>query len=294
MNIACRELAPQAPTPMTLPPPLPSHTLDRTPPKQAVILAAGVGSRLGTSALEKPKCLLPLSHKTLLEIQIETYLSIGVEEVCVVVGYRKELIEPVVKRYPNTITIENPIYANSNSLYSLWLTREWIRGAFACSNADVVAHPDIFRRILETPMTALGMDTGTGFHDEHMKIEVFNNRVRSISKSLPKRRTNGENVGILSIAQNDVVKFMNTIDEIVVHGGENLWVPAVLHQMVSKELLKVHAEDITGLPWIEIDFGTDLLEARRQIWPLIAPKTQPAQAFKTPTATPQFVSQRAS
>ncbi|NQU50534.1 MAG: NTP transferase domain-containing protein [Planctomycetes bacterium] len=98
---------------MTLPPPLPSHTLDRTAPKQAVILAAGVGSRLGTSALEKPKCLLPLSHKTLLEIQIETYLSIGVEEVCVVVGYRKELIEPVVKRYPNTITIENPIYANS-------------------------------------------------------------------------------------------------------------------------------------------------------------------------------------
>ncbi len=279
---------------MSFTPPLSQSALDSPVPKQAIILAAGTGSRLGPSALEKPKCLLPLAHKTLLEIQIETYRSLGVQEICVVVGYRKELVEPVAQRYPNITIIENPIYDASNSLYSLWLTRDWIRGAFAVSNADVVADPEIFRRILSAPMTSLGVDTGTGYHEEHMKVEIKNDRVRSISKGLPPRRTHGENVGILSIAQNDARPFLETIDEIVRHGGENLWVPAVLHRMVTSNLIQVAAQDITGLPWIEIDFCGDLKDARKDIWPAIAPQTQSLQAYPTPTTPPHFASSKAS
>jgi choline kinase len=251
-------------------------------PEQAIILAAGTGSRLGPFANGKPKCLLPIGNRTLLELQIQTYLNLGVKEVAVVVGYRKELIEPVVSHFSDCRTIENPYFAETNSLYSLWQARDWIRGSFACSNADVVAHPDIFARILGAPGTSLGFDAGSGQDEEHMKVEVADGRALAIGKQLPADRTHGENVGILSFDADGSSKVLPLAEQIIQNGGEQRWVPTALHHMAATRAVEILAVDITGLPWAEIDFPADLEFARHQIWPRISapciPESKTAEA----------------
>ncbi len=244
-------------------------TSDRAP-RQAVILAAGVGSRLGKAAAGLPKCLQPLGDHTLLELQIDIFKSLGVEEICVVVGYRSELIRRVVARYPGCTTVENVRYAETNSLYSLWVAREWIKGAFACINADVVAHPELFRRVLCAGVSALGCDYASGDEDEHMKIDAREGWVRGMSKKLSAARVVGENVGLLSFDAAGAAAMLAAVERMVAEGQDRSWVPAAVDRITSSGVARVRAVDVTGLPWTEVDFPEDLENARLRVWPRLA------------------------
>ncbi len=258
------------PTPSPFPSAQSAQSAQSAPP-QAVILAAGTGSRLGRLANGKPKCLLPIRNRTLLEIQIDSLLRQGVQEVCVVAGYRRELIEPVVDSFACCSMIVNPVFADTNSLYSLWLTRDWLRGAFACTNADVVAHPEVYRRVLHAAATAVGCDRQTGHDEEQMKIEVDCGRVVSMSKNMPAQQSNGENVGLVRFDQQGYAAMLPLMEQIIAAGGHGSWVPAALNHLAVTRQLEIEAVDVTGLPWTEIDFPEDLAFARREVWPLISP-----------------------
>jgi len=214
-------------------------------------------------------------------LQLETLAELGIEDVCVVVGHQKELILDCLKQFPRATAIENIRYAETNSLYSLWLCRRWVRGAFVCMNADVLAHPNIYREILNSNKTAVGCDRSSGHEDEHMKIEVSNGRVVAMGKALDSKKAWGENVGIVSYNEKGSRKVFRVAQEIIEQGGENCWSPAALDQLAREDQLKIKAVDITGLPWTEIDFPEDLETARFQVWPRIIaslPRPQTAVA----------------
>src|SRR5262245_12273391 len=109
---------------------------------KAVILAAGQGTRIRSVHGDHPKCLIQVGDNTILDHQLEALSIAGVEEVAIVVGYeREQIIRHVRARYsgacPRVHFIENPAFAITNNIYSLWLAREWVRGdSFVCLNAD--------------------------------------------------------------------------------------------------------------------------------------------------------------
>src|SRR5262249_22837474 len=112
---------------------------------KAVILAAGQGTRIRAVHGECPKCLIKVDEKTILDHQIEGLHAAGVDEIAIVVGYEKnQIIRHVHRRFgPRRAAqinfIENPAFAITNNIYSLWLARDWIGGAgFVCLNADVI------------------------------------------------------------------------------------------------------------------------------------------------------------
>jgi len=103
---------------------------------RAVILAAGRGSRMGQFGDDRPKCLIELAGKPLIERQIAALLRGGLEEIGVVRGYRAEMIN-----YPNVSYFANPRWAETNMVMSLSCAAQWLR-----SGPAIVSYADIFYR----------------------------------------------------------------------------------------------------------------------------------------------------
>ncbi len=231
--------------------------------KQAVILAAGRGRRLGPILNGKPKCLLEVGGKSLIGHQVETLRELGVEQICVVVGYGAAYVYDALD--DDIAFVVNPRYADTNSLFSLWLTAAWIKGPFMLMNSDVLAHPDIYRRILESEKTCLAYDSTSGSDEEEMKIQLLDGRVRAISKTMPAAQADGENVGIIHFKSHEAAGVLREADRLIRKGKTDHWSPAAIDGIVNK--FDFGAEDIADLPWTEIDFPADLDKARTKVWP---------------------------
>lgn len=227
---------------------------------QAVILAAGRGTRLGEGL---PKCLIQLGDRALIHHQLDVLHGAGIEDVCVVVGYGAERVRAAVG--DGCHYIENPRFAETNSLYSLWLTREWVRGPFLQVNCDLVAHPRVYHRLLATSGNALAYDSDSGDAAEHMKVAVRRGLLRDISKQLDPARSCGENLGLLKYDGDAVRMLFQEAGALIAAGGENSWSPAALARMARR--VPVRCIDMAGLPWAEIDFVEDILYARCEVLP---------------------------
>src|SRR5919109_3038090 len=99
---------------------------------RAVILAAGKGSRLNGTIGDKPKCLVRVGDRTLIERQIETFRSVGIDDIKVIVGCQADRGQQACGN--GVSYIENTGYAQTNSLYSLWLARPLLLDGFLVTN----------------------------------------------------------------------------------------------------------------------------------------------------------------
>lgn len=230
--------------------------------KQAVILAAGRGSRLGEG---RPKCLVRLGHQTLIDHQLAALRAAGVDAVCVVVGYGAGEVRAALGGRCHYV--ENTRFAETNSLYSLWLTREWVRGPFLLLNCDLVAHPDIYRRLVSTGGSALAYDSLSGDGEEHMKVIVRNGLLQDIGKRLDPARSCGENLGLLQYDARGARLLFEEAHELIAAGGERSWAPAATARLARR--VPVRCVDVAGLPWTEIDFVEDVLYARCEVLPAL-------------------------
>lgn len=100
---------------------------------RAIILAAGMGTRLGELTRDTPKCMMEVGGRTLLERQIEGWRKAGASEIVVVRGYLSDHIQ-----YPGVTYVENTDYAHNGLLLSLMTARALMQGGFAFSYADTV------------------------------------------------------------------------------------------------------------------------------------------------------------
>ncbi len=233
--------------------------------KQAVILAAGQGSRLN-GADGRPKCLSRVGDATLIDHQIRSLRRLGIEQIAVVVGYRRHEIEQVLRDRVHYII--NDRYSTTNSLYSLWLARSWIVGDFVLVNGDVLAHPAIFSRLAAVKGNALAFDSSSGEEAEHMKVYSPNGLLRSIGKSLPLAMTSGENVGILRFTAVGARRLFKAAGQLITNGGNKFWAPAAVDRVARLEAIE--CVDIAGMDWVEIDFPQDLRKAQERMWPVLA------------------------
>jgi choline kinase len=173
---------------------------------KAVILAAGQGTRIRAVHGERPKCLITVDDKTILDHQIEGLLPSGIDEIAIVVGYEKQqIIRHVHRRFgrhtPKITFIENPAFAITNNIYSLWLAREWIRGdGFVCLNADVVFDPQILSAAIRTG-SHVSMIVDPEWRDETMKVIIAEGQVVRMSKKISRLEFSGTYIGITVFQQ---------------------------------------------------------------------------------------------
>jgi choline kinase len=234
---------------------------------KAIILAAGKGTRLDGAAV-KPKCLVDVGGSTLLQRQIDTLRSLDVTKIVVVVGFGADSIR---EECDDEISfVENAKFAETSSLYSLWLAREHMLDGFVVLNSDVLFHPQMLADLLESnhPDALLISDADPNpLGDEEMKIKVRDQFVVDISKEIDPLDADGENVGIVKFSASGARLLAGYMDELIGSGAVKHWAPRAFLEFARNHPL--HALSTRGLPWIEIDFPEDYQRAVNEVLPKI-------------------------
>ncbi|HEV2746728.1 MAG TPA: NTP transferase domain-containing protein, partial [Allosphingosinicella sp.] len=118
------------------------------PIDKAIILSAGKGSRLLPLTAERPKCLIELSGKPLLEWQLDALAASGIREAVVVTGFRDDLVDAVAERRAGVRTLFNPFYHVADNLGSVWLARAEFNRDTLLLNGDTLVSPPLLERVL--------------------------------------------------------------------------------------------------------------------------------------------------
>lgn len=235
-------------------------------PRTAVLLAAGCAKRLKHLTADRPKCLLEVGGRTLIEHQIGALRENGVDDVVVVTGYLASQLEAACG--PGVRYVHNPVYATTNSIYSLHLALPAAAGPIVLANADVLFHPDLLRGLLAAAHPdALLYEPALALGDEEMKVRIEDGRVLAFGKNLPAGRYHGENLGVLKFSAAGTARLAAEVDKLVQAGEVNAWAPRAFDAMCGDH--PIRAVPTQGLPWIEIDFPEDLDRARTAVWPQI-------------------------
>lgn len=111
---------------------------------KAIIIAAGMGIRLNPMTNDKPKCMLKLKGKTILQHQLDVFHANGITDISVIKGYKKEAID-----FPNLKYYINDNYRNNNILNSLFYAEEAMDDEFIASYSDIIYGKDVVRKLTE-------------------------------------------------------------------------------------------------------------------------------------------------
>jgi choline kinase len=240
---------------------------------KAVILAAGRGTRIRSVHGEHPKCLIEVENTTILDHQLEALSMVGINDVTIVVGYEKEqIIAHVNARKLLTQRIhfiDNPAFAITNNIYSLWLALDWLRGdSFIVLNADVIFDPQILDLAVR-PHAPISMIVDPLWRDETMKVIIVDNHVIRMSKNISRDEFSGTYIGITVFSKSIQNRVFRKMEDVIAAGRVNDFFNVVVQELAN-EGVPVGFTSTDGLPWAEIDDPVDLMFAQQSVFPQLA------------------------
>lgn len=236
---------------------------------QAIILAAGMGRRLGSYTKENTKCMVPVNGVRLIDRMLTQLSELDLKRVLMVVGYKgKELIHHIGERYADALKIEyveNPIYDRTNNIYSLSLVKEQMQeDDTLLIESDLIFSDRLFSMILadERPNIALVAKYETWMDGTMVRIDSDGNIVNFV----PKKAFNYQEVDSYYKTVN-IYKFSKTfsqtqyvpfLDAYCKALGNNEYYEQVLRVITLLDKTNLKALDIGNEKWYEIDDVQDL------------------------------------
>lgn len=230
---------------------------------QALILAAGLGSRLAPLTDSCPKSLIQVNGKPILFQQLDSLLMNGVSDIAVVAGYKAKILEKaVIENYPNVHIIENRDYAETNNMYSAYIARGKMGGqGFLLMNADVFFDASVISSLLRFPAeNAIVTDIGT-YIAESMKVTAENGRLTAIAKTIPLEQAFGTTIDVYKFSPLAANAFFSVCEDYIVKKGEKkLWSEVALNDILPQ--VQFAPCPVDGR-WLEIDDYIDLATAEK-------------------------------
>jgi len=232
---------------------------------KAIILSAGQGKRLLPLTKDRPKCLIGLEGQSILEWQVDVLHYAGIREIVVVVGYKAEKVESLLRQRYGPLaprTIFNPDYDRADNLWSCWRAKGEMEGPFVLLNGDTLFEPEILERLLASkgyPITVT-INRKKKYDDDDMKVVIQADRLLAIGKGLPLERVGAESIGLLKFDEEGARLFRESLDEAVKEKDSvKRWYLSVINHLAQRSVVGIC--DITGLRWCEIDYPKDLVQA---------------------------------
>ena len=236
---------------------------------QAIILAAGMGKRLGEYTRDNTKCMLPVNGRPLIDRTLDMLASLGIRRVVIVVGYQAQnLIDYIGQRYADRLDIEyinNPIYDRTNNIYSLSLASEQMaQDDTLLLESDLILEPSILQSLVDDPRPNLALVAKyeSWMDGTMVRIDNDNNIVNFIPKAdfcyddAP-RYYKTLNIYKFSrdFARNKYLPFLDAYTKAV---GNNEY-----YENVLRIISFLNSHDLKALPvgeakWYEIDDKQDL------------------------------------
>jgi len=243
---------------------------------KAIILAAGVGSRIRPMTDNCPKCLLRIGGITILERMISHIQSCGIKEVIFVLGYCQEQVKDAVKKkFPelNAHFVTNKHYSKTNTGFSLMLAKDFIKdSAFVKFDADVVFEKAILKKLIEcNDANCLCIDKKIHLDAEEIKVMLNKkNRVLKASKTVNSKEAAGESIGIEKLDSATANLLFSELKTMMEDKKKHQdYYESAYNRLIAKNV-PFHAVDISGLKWTEIDTKDDFIKAEKIFNPNIA------------------------
>ena len=222
---------------------------------KAVILAAGIGSRLGIS---EPKPLTKLKNgESILQRQVECLSEyIGINNIIAIVGYKKELI---MESFPNLLYVYNDFYDTTNTSKSLLAGLNKIEEEDVLwLNGDVVFEKELLPQIIQCPESCMAVNTNSVWEEE-IKYNLFEDgTIKDVSKAVDPAL--GEAVGINKIILSDLHQFKANLEKC---HNQDYFEKAL--ELSIQNGMKVIPVDISDYLCMEIDFVDDLKQINKKI-----------------------------
>jgi len=261
----------------------------------AVLLAAGEGTRLHPHTLDRPKCLVEVAGRPLLDRALAALEAAGFAEVIIVVGYCEDVLQNFLAaraqqahaslQAPLRVTcVRNPEYARTNNAYSLWSAREAVTGGFVLLDGDLLFEPGVLCTLLATAgEAALAVERRADLGDEEMKVLVGPDvSVAAVNKTMDPSTAIGESIGVARFSATAARALWDRLGAQIEQGQRNVYYELAFEELIA-DGWRFEVADVTGLACMEIDTPADLeaahiLAARIDRGPPPAGSAAPAAA----------------
>ena len=254
---------------------------------RAIILAAGRGVRLQLPEdSQLPKCLLRFGGMTLLERHLRMLKNAGVEDVVLALGFRHELVEAELDRLawtPRPQVVLNMKFELGSVLTVHTVAAAMTRGGdVLLMDADVLYDERILRTLVagSRPVNRLLIDRDFEAGDEPVKLCVQDGVPIELRKQLAadlKFDTIGESVGFFRFDQAGATRLAALVAGYADGGRAHMPHEEAVRDLIREKSLVIEVADVTGSPWIEIDFPIDVIRATEEVLPQLQPLSRGAQ-----------------
>jgi len=228
---------------------------------KAVVLAAGVNSRLKSVAKDIPKCLLRIGEATIIDYQINLLTLIGglkLKDIYIIGGHRIEKLDYLRNLGVNVVF--NPKYKEFNNVYSFYLAKNFVDEDFVLFNGDTIADRRIFEALVSSSYrTAFVVDNVKKLGDEEMKVLVKDGKIVRFGKEIDPKTAHGEYIGFAKFGLKDAATIFDCIEELLSKGKTNIWYENAINHVLNR--INAFAVYTNGLSWIEIDTPEDYEKA---------------------------------
>ncbi|MFI8006345.1 sugar phosphate nucleotidyltransferase [Streptomyces sp. NPDC086010] len=236
-----------------------------------LVLAAGAGRRLRPYTDTLPKALVPVDgEKTVLDLTLANFAEVGLTEVAIVVGYRKEAVYARKAEFEATYGVKLTLIDNDkaeewNNAYSLWCAREVLKQGVILANGDTVHPVSVEKTLLEArgkgQRIILALDTVKNLADEEMKVITDGEKgVRRITKLMDPATATGEYIGVTLIEPEAAEELADAL-KATFERDPDLYYEDGYQELVNRGFT-VDVAPIGEVTWVEIDNHDDLARGR--------------------------------
>jgi choline kinase len=233
----------------------------------AVILVAGVGSRLRPITDDRPKALVEVGNETILGRACRLLIDAGAKKIVLATGYRAESVQRATRGLGiEVVACENPDYATTQNSVSLALCERALEGTgFLKLDGDVVFEPEVLGRLLRAPEESdllVLTDSRRPRDEEAMKVRTEHGRILEFGKGIPLDLAHAETVGIEALSRRASVEFFRAMARHREREERDLYYEDVYSELVRAGVLSAQAIEVGDLGWTEVDDFADLERAR--------------------------------
>lgn len=228
---------------------------------KAVILAAGLGSRLRPLTDDRPKCMVSVNGINIIDKQIDNLMRNGINDIYVVAGYKAEILEQHLRKiYPAVNIVLNSDYSVTNNMYSLFLTSQYVKGKeFLLMNADVYFDSDIISGLVKGENISKIACDKSCYLEESMKVTLEDGRINHISKQITEKEYYAVSIDVYRIsAEASEILFREIENFILKRQDKNSWTEVALDKIFRYTDFQPY---IINGRWFEIDNHDDLKKA---------------------------------
>jgi choline kinase len=229
---------------------------------KALIMAAGLGTRISRYLNGNPKCTVSLGDETLIEYTVNLLHENGINDIGIVIGYRGEVIRNLLIN-KRVVFYENPFYDVTNSIASTWFAQSFIDDDMLLMNADVFIDQAILDQILKSKFDPVMFADEARINVADYRFKYEDHILEKFGKDLPNEETTGEYIGIAKFSKKFVPVFLESLNNLINNQQHGFWWENVLYTLISKD--KIYVENCGHKFWAEVDYIEDYERIRKHL-----------------------------